>query len=113
MILENLFQTAMDKSKTTIIYDSSNSQSTIKKEFRHAVVKIELPDGMSLASCQHLTNVSPASVQSLFNDLRPGETLAVYQDGTLGSRNEDLVGIFHVLSAPISTEGLKHRDRHS
>jgi hypothetical protein len=113
VILENLFQTAMDKSRTTIIYDSSNSQSTIKRGFRYAVVKIELPDGASLAGCQHLTNVSPASIQSLSNDLRPGETLAVYQDGTLGTRGEDLVGIFHLLSAPISTKGPKHRDRHS
>jgi hypothetical protein len=51
------------------------------------MIEIELPDCASLASCEYLKTASLASVRSLCNNLCPGETLAAYQDGTLGTHN--------------------------
>lgn len=61
------------------------------------IVKVELEDDTSFTMCQCLNTMANVSISSLCKDMKAGEILAVYKDGSIGNCSDDFVGVFYVL----------------
>ncbi|KEQ58351.1 uncharacterized protein M437DRAFT_59439 [Aureobasidium melanogenum CBS 110374] len=80
------------------------------------IIIIELGNDADFTMCQCLNTRANVSVSSLCKDMKAGEILAVYKDGSRGDCRDDFVGVFCILEsfpAAIEMEGStqKHSSR--
>lgn len=67
-------------------------------------VKIQMGRNASFANCQHVSDTSPLTIETICKEMKPGQTLAIHKHDTLGIHNQDYVGVFHFFESPIDNE---------
>ena len=86
-----------------IAFDFSEEDES-GSDWDRPAVKIQMGKNASFANCQHVSDTSPLTIETLCKEMKPGQTLAIHKHDTLGIHNQDYVGVFHFFESPIDKE---------